>query len=81
MRPAVRHVEEFSCTFTDYLGRRKERVFSCNNIVILSGLGLQSLRLSNREAKGIRPFAADCFDVIVAWFYARDDGKYILDNF
>ena len=50
-------------------------------IVILCSLGLQSLRLSNREAKGIRPFAAECFDVIISWFYTRYDGKYILDVF
>ena len=40
MRQAVRHFEQISCTFTDYLERRKERVFSWNNIVMLCGLGL-----------------------------------------
>ena len=48
MRQAVGHVEEFSCSLTDYKEEGKSGVFSWNNIVVFSGLGLPS-----REAKGI----------------------------
>ena len=52
VRQVVRHVaEEFSCSLADYLERRKDRVFSWNNIVMSCGLGWHSPRLPSREAK------------------------------
>ena len=66
VRQAVLHLEEFSCSLADYLERRKERVFSWNNTVMLCGLGLQSLRLLSREEKVINsPFTEECSVVII----------------
>ena len=53
VKHAVCLVEEFSCSLADHLERREEWVFSWNNIVVLSGLGMESLRLPSREAEGI----------------------------
>ena len=53
MRQAVGHVEEFSCSLTDYKEKGKSGVFSWNDIVVFCGLGLQWPKLPSREVKGI----------------------------